>query len=79
TEIRYLTAFMQKSQYGVKAKNDPFEKGFRAIETPGGGRPLAIEGNVFTGREAGIDAFTTQSVLVGTGSGKKLFGYSNTI
>ena len=66
-------------QHGVKAKNDPFEKGFRAIETPGGGRPLAIEGNVFTGREAGIDAFTTQSVLVGTGSGKKLFGYSNTM
>ncbi|SUA56292.1 YadA family autotransporter adhesin [Oligella urethralis] len=66
-------------QYGVKAKNDPFEKGFRAIETPGGGRPLAIEGNVFTGREAGIDAFTTQSVLVGAGSGTKLFGYSNTM
>ncbi|ETD66385.1 hypothetical protein V757_12700, partial [Pelistega indica] len=66
-------------QHGVKAKNDPFEKGSRAIETPGGGRPLAIEGNVFTGREAGIDAFTTQSVLVGAGSGTKLFGYSNTM
>ncbi|WP_071057756.1 YadA family autotransporter adhesin [Pelistega sp. MC2] len=66
-------------QHGVKAKNDPFEKGSRAIETPGGGRPLAIEGNVFTGREAGINAFTTQSVLVGAGSGTKLFGYSNTM
>ena len=66
-------------QHGVKAKEDPFEKVLRAIELPSGARPFAIEGNVFTGREAGIDAFTTQSVLVGTGSGTKLFGYSNTM
>ncbi|SUA52189.1 YadA-like C-terminal region [Oligella urethralis] len=66
-------------QHGVKAKNDPFEKDLRAIELPSGARPFAIEGNVFTGREAGIDAFTTQSVLVGTGSGTQLFGYSNTM
>ncbi|MDK6203362.1 hypothetical protein QP097_07800, partial [Oligella urethralis] len=66
-------------QHGVKAKKDPFEKDLRAIELPSGARPFAIEGNVFTGREAGINAFGTESVLVGAGSGKKLFGYSNTM
>ncbi|WP_192574338.1 YadA-like family protein [Oligella urethralis] len=69
---------------GKEKKDDPFDEKKRKewLKTKEGNYAVAraaLEGNVFLGKEAGINAFGTESVLVGADSGKKLFGYSNTM